>query len=53
MKKEKRLKVKSLRVRLSDEVNEALNKYVKDKKTTKTKIIDEFLGGLLKDYLKK
>lgn len=53
MKKEKRLKIKSLRVRLSDEVNEALNKYVTDKKITKTKIIDDFLEVLLKDYLEK
>ena len=47
---EKRLKTKSVRVRISNEKFEALNEYVKDKKISKTDLIDSFLTEILKDY---
>jgi len=50
-KKEKRLKVKGIRVRVSDEKFDAFTQYSKDKNLTKTKILDDFLTELLKDYL--
>jgi hypothetical protein len=50
---EKRLKTKSVRVRISNEKFEALNKYVKDKKISKTDLIDSFLTEILKDYSSK
>ena len=50
---EKRLKTKSVRVRISDEKFEALNRYVEDKKISKTDLIDNFLTEILKDYLGK
>jgi len=49
---EKRLKVKSIKIRVSDDIHNAFNQYVKDKNVTKTKIIDDCLREILKDYLK-
>ena len=51
MSKEKRIKVKSVRVRISDKKFNAFDKYVKDKNTNKSKVLDDFLSELLKDYL--
>jgi hypothetical protein len=51
IKEEKRLKTKTIRARISDDKFEAFNRYVEDKKSTKTKVIDDFLTELLKDYL--
>ncbi len=48
---EKRKKTKTIRTRVSDEVYEAFSQYVKDKNVTKTKVIDDFLAEILKDYL--
>jgi predicted DNA-binding protein len=44
---EKRIKTKRLYVRLTDEIYEALDKYSKQNKVTKTKIIEDYLKRLL------
>jgi len=51
MAKEKRLKNKRIMVRVDDKLYDTFSNYVKEKKTTKTKVIDDFLRELLKDYL--
>jgi len=52
MTKEKRLKTKRIYVRIEDDVYHALDDYIKENGTTKTKLIDDFLRDLLKDKLK-
>ena len=52
MKQEKRLKTKRLYVRIEDDVYNALNEYIAENATTKTKVIDDYLRSLLKDKLK-
>jgi len=52
MKKEKRLKVAMIRARITDNKKRALDAYCKDNDIKVTKIIDDFLSELLKDYLK-
>jgi len=44
---EKRIKNKRVYIRLTDEVYEALNRYSKKNKITKTKIIEDYLKKLL------
>jgi len=52
MKKEKRVKTKRLYVRIDDRTYDALEEYIKENDTTKTKIIDDFLKSLLRDKIK-
>ena len=51
MAKEKRIKTKRVMVRVDDKLYEAFTKYSKEHKTTKTKIIEDFLKELLKEEL--
>jgi len=51
--KEKRIKTKSIRLRVNDNLFEALTNYANRVGKTKTEIIDTFLKELLKDDLKK
>ena len=53
MSKEKRLKTKRIMVRVNDDLYDTFTEYAKREKTTKTKIIDNFLRDLLKDDLKE
>jgi len=52
MKTEKRNKRAMVRARITDDKKRALDAYCKDNNIKVTKIIDDFLSELLKDYLK-
>lgn len=51
MAKEKRKKVKRIYIRVEDNIYNAFNDYIKEKGTTKNKVIEDFLQELLKDKL--
>jgi hypothetical protein len=53
MSKEKRIKNKKITARVDDILYHVFTEYAREKGTTKTKIIDDFLRELLKDKLNK
>ncbi len=51
MAKEKRLKKREVKIRVTEDIYQALSKYVDSHNVTRTKIIEDFLKELLKNDL--